>query len=102
MFGEIAEYAYKTRKFKKRTGPNNEKIEEEVLDARAFAEHPIKVLLLEQARAQLLAQTSNPLAEKCLRQIDAVLAEIKDAPVFQRAQDIGKASLTHRGLTRAA
>lgn len=81
-------------------GESNRKFVSPAVQIRkVLANNPFRILLLLQARGQLLAQRNNPLAELCYNRVQMELEKIKDSPEYRRALVIGKSSATHRGLT---
>ncbi len=103
MFGNVAKDLYAARtSMDVRDVRTNEVTKNLGIDRQFLANHPLKGLFLDQARAQLLFQGDNPQAAACLRHIEAELEKIKSSPEYQRAKLIGKASPTHRSLTLAA
>ncbi|MEI6511583.1 MAG: hypothetical protein WCO25_06150 [Candidatus Uhrbacteria bacterium] len=103
LFGDIARSLYEKRtSMTVRDVQTNEVTKKLGIDRQFLANHPLKGLFLDQARAQLLFQRDNPQAAACLRHIEAELEKIKSSPEYQRAKLIGKASPTHRSLTLAA
>jgi len=78
LFADVAKSLYAARTSTDVRNVRTNAITKRVgIDGSVLANHPLKALFLEQARAQLLVQRANPQAEACLWYVEAELEKIK-------------------------